>query len=352
MPLISVIIPAYNCEPYILRSIQSVLSQPLADQCEIIVVNDGSTDNTEPVCRRCTQEHTNITLITQENQGASAARNRGIDAAQGDYIMFLDADDAYVDGILGPWLLKELNQQYDVLLFSAYTSNTRRNRYGINIRVQDAVFPGGRPISFFGTFASCMYRRDLLIRHSIRFMENVRNNEDQVFNLQTLYFAKTIRACKEFCYIYCSTPHSTSRRYRRTFDFVIAWQQAYEWFNQHAQQNRAQILSFCRIKVCARMLLYASNYAQRCLSKKALLRELERVHILSTLQHLTQAQILPYQTKELYLFQHHLNRFMLHAHLTGAKISIGRFLLEFSPIRSLRDRKIYPYTHISVSGPE
>lgn len=90
--MISVVMPAYNVENYIAESIQSVLNQTYEDW-ELIVVNDGSTDNTEKVIRSFSDAR--IRLINQENQGVSVARNVGIDNAKGDYICFLDSDDLY-----------------------------------------------------------------------------------------------------------------------------------------------------------------------------------------------------------------------------------------------------------------
>lgn len=91
MPKVSVIIPAYNCAKYITEAIESVLKQTYTD-FEIVVVNDGSTDNTEEVLKEYI-ENGIVNYIYQKNKGVSAARNRGIISAKGDYIAFLDADD-------------------------------------------------------------------------------------------------------------------------------------------------------------------------------------------------------------------------------------------------------------------
>lgn len=91
LPKVSVVIPAYNAAEFVSEAVQSVLDQTYAN-VECIVVNDGSTDETESVLR---QFGGSITLISQDNQGVSAARNRGIKAASGEWIGFLDADDIW-----------------------------------------------------------------------------------------------------------------------------------------------------------------------------------------------------------------------------------------------------------------
>jgi glycosyltransferase involved in cell wall biosynthesis len=93
-PLVSVIIPTYNCQNYITRAVESVLEQ---EDCsyEIIAIDDGSTDNTQQVLEPYLDR---LRYILQNNQGVAAARNRGIDLAKGDLIAFLDADDYFLPG--------------------------------------------------------------------------------------------------------------------------------------------------------------------------------------------------------------------------------------------------------------
>ncbi len=89
-PLVSIIIPVYNSEPYLRETIQSALDQTWEPK-EIIIVNDGSTDNSFEIAKSF--ESKQVKVFTQENRGASAARNKGLREAKGDYIQFLDGDD-------------------------------------------------------------------------------------------------------------------------------------------------------------------------------------------------------------------------------------------------------------------
>lgn len=93
---ISVIIPVYNCEKYVEKSIHSVLCQTLKE-LEVICIDDGSTDSSPQLIKQLQAEDKRIVLFYQKNQGAGAARNMGIKRAQGKYIAFLDADDYYMD---------------------------------------------------------------------------------------------------------------------------------------------------------------------------------------------------------------------------------------------------------------
>src|SRR6266404_3545490 len=89
-PLVSILIPAYNAEPWMADTIQSALGQTWPNK-EIIVVDDGSSDQTLSVARQFASK--SVSVVTQENLGAAAARNRAIALSQGDYIQWLDADD-------------------------------------------------------------------------------------------------------------------------------------------------------------------------------------------------------------------------------------------------------------------
>ncbi len=93
---ISVVIPAYNCGPYLRRAVESALSQSFRPR-EVIVVDDGSTDDTAETAKTYGER---IRLIVQENSGASVARNRGIEAARGEWIAFLDGDDEWLENHL------------------------------------------------------------------------------------------------------------------------------------------------------------------------------------------------------------------------------------------------------------
>lgn len=107
IPLVSVIIPAYNAEPFIRKTIDSVLAQTY-DQFEIIVVDDGSSDRTAEIVREIAQQDDRITLFQQKNAGVAAARNLAISHAQGDYIAPIDADDI--------WYPRKLEKQMQVML--------------------------------------------------------------------------------------------------------------------------------------------------------------------------------------------------------------------------------------------
>ena len=94
MPKVSVIVPIYNAEKLLFRSVESVLRQSMPDW-ELLLVNDGSTDGSLAVCREYEKNDARIRVTDKPNGGVSSARNAGLDAAAGEYIAFLDSDDCY-----------------------------------------------------------------------------------------------------------------------------------------------------------------------------------------------------------------------------------------------------------------
>lgn len=110
--LISVIIPVYNSEKYLNRCLKSLMLQSYRN-FEIILINDGSTDNSAIICDTWKDKDCRIRVMHQNNCGAAAARNRGLDIAKGDYIMFVDADD-YVSPEICEILIEEINTRNDV----------------------------------------------------------------------------------------------------------------------------------------------------------------------------------------------------------------------------------------------
>ena len=115
MPKISVIIPVYNVEKYLEKCLDSVINQTFKD-IEIICVNDGSKDKSEEILKRYSTLDSRIRIINQQNQGLSAARNTGIEHAEGEYISFIDSDD-YIDDTLYETLINHL--PVDMICFNA-----------------------------------------------------------------------------------------------------------------------------------------------------------------------------------------------------------------------------------------
>ncbi|MCL2677179.1 MAG: glycosyltransferase, partial [Streptococcaceae bacterium] len=196
MPEISIIIPVYNTEKFLVDCLNSVLAQTFSD-FEVLLINDGSTDESLEICQSYTKKDERLKIFSQENQGQGTARNRGLDEAQGNYITFIDSDD-----FVKPDYLQVL---YDALMknqadLSSCMMGSYSKKKGISQGIESReiqVFEGNKNLVHtylseepfhFGPVTK-LFRKETLT--DIRFTEGV-IYEDYFFNFQ--YFTKIEKA--------------------------------------------------------------------------------------------------------------------------------------------------------------
>ena len=117
--LLSYVVPVYNTEAYVIKCLETIVNQDInPDEYEVIVVDDGSPDNSRTIVEDYTRTHQQVRLISQPNGGLSAARNTGIKHARGHYLHFVDSDDYLVPGMMNSLLQRAVNQNLDILFFN------------------------------------------------------------------------------------------------------------------------------------------------------------------------------------------------------------------------------------------
>jgi len=140
--LLSIIVPVYNVEKYIHTCIESLYRQNLDEKVfEVIIVNDGTKDHSMEVIQDIISQHANITVINQENLSLSVARNNGIAAAKGEYILMPDSDDMLIDNSLPQLLEKAIESQVDIIVADfLVSSNSKKIENLINIKQERFEF--------------------------------------------------------------------------------------------------------------------------------------------------------------------------------------------------------------------
>ena len=214
LPTLSIIMPAYNVEAYIAEAIDSVVSQTLPPH-ELLIVNDGSTDNTRDIIAR--YEHIDyVRVFDKENGGLGSARNHGLQNATGDYIYFFDSDDLLEGSFVSDMtsLILEHNRP-DLVFFSATTfveEGMDATHYSDYLRaplglLYQSDFPSRRLYLSGSYYASaCMYvsRREIWISNGLSFLDIIHEDEELIFRLLTaaetvyvtpgVYFRRRVRS--------------------------------------------------------------------------------------------------------------------------------------------------------------
>lgn len=188
---LSVVIPVYNCERYIENCLNSILVNN-DDDYELIIVNDGSNDNTREIIENISDRR--IKLYNNENHGVSYSRNFGLTKSSGEYVMFVDADDY----LSNDWHEKVFNnlKNYDLFIFSNDNISNDRN---ILARQVSGVNNDG--IIIAAPFSK-IYKRDVIKKYDIKFNEKIINGEDMLFNLEYIKKCKSILNVKGSFYRY------------------------------------------------------------------------------------------------------------------------------------------------------
>lgn len=179
---LSIIVPVYNVEKYIRPCIESIYNQNLEEDCfEVILINDGTTDKSIEIIADIIQQHSNIIVINQANQGVSVARNNGIAVARGEYILIPDSDDLLIENSLSVLLKKALETKADIVIadFLEMTNEEiKQNILPPQKEFQCRMYTGRELFLTFLTPTRCyvwcnLFRREFLIDYNISFIPGI-----------------------------------------------------------------------------------------------------------------------------------------------------------------------------------
>ena len=207
---LSIIIPIYNVEKYIGTTIESIYRQNLSnEEFEVILINDGSTDNSLKIINELSIKYNNIIVLTQENQGPSIARNKGISIAKGEYIHFMDSDDIVMDSTLQKMLNTAIEYQLDILKGDYTRASNLDIEKGIKPIKQEVTYKLKTGEEGFIDDNDPMYcyiwmhlfKREFLLNNNLFFI-NIGCFEDTAFIAHTYLKAKRYMAITHIFYIY------------------------------------------------------------------------------------------------------------------------------------------------------
>ena len=234
--LVSVIVPVYNGEPYLEGCIDSIESQTYRN-LEIIIINDGSTDRTDKVCAGLKEKYGNIKVVSMNDKGVSAARNAGMEAAKGEFITFVDADDRIKPDMLQILYdcITETESDIAGCRFFIWRDETEwkqalkvppgvgaHRAYKTDTYVRKAILQGN------SRCWSKLYRRSTI--GDIRFREGLSIGEDMLFLVDLLPFAEKIAETEYPGYGYFQNPNGAmGREFTPAYmDQITCWEIARE----------------------------------------------------------------------------------------------------------------------------
>lgn len=210
----SIIIPIYNAEKTVNRCLDSLLAQQRKD-VELIVIDDGSTDSSNCICATYARTYRHIQFITQENRGVSCARNAGLDAATGEYILFVDSDDYVYDGMFSALDNVLQTSNIDLLCFRAANRRSAGTFFCSSLQ---AIARKSIELEHLGVLASPgakVFKRDKIEQLHLRFHSELAIGEDLVFVYAYLLHAHTLAAIDGlFYHVTLDNPESLSRKRR------------------------------------------------------------------------------------------------------------------------------------------
>lgn len=202
MELISIVIPAYNAEDTLNKSLRSILNQSYT-YFEVILVNDGSTDNTLEICEQAMQNDHRIVLYSKKNGGANKAREYGVNKAKGTYILFVDADDTLNSGALAG--ISQYLNKYDIIVGNvSFTKELTYSEYTkllLTNKIPTAPWAKLIKKELFNSFVFDIPRE--LIK-----------GEDEIMNIRLIRPGITIKVLNEDIYGYTPAPGSITKQFK------------------------------------------------------------------------------------------------------------------------------------------
>ena len=245
MVIVSVIVPVYNVAQYLVRCVDSIISQTFSE-IEILLVDDGSPDDSPQMCDEYANKYTNIKVIHKQNGGLSSARLAGYKEAQGQYVLFVDSDD-YIEPTMVEEMVSAINKYHAEMTFCGYNTIHGSKSIPTLLPYNDSVImglerirndyvlplfgPGGEgDINIPGFTCIRLYRKDLL-KDEYFLSEREFFLEDHILNLLYADNLHTISIVNKPLYNYCVNYSSLSNCYRKNkwgmYANLLSWYKKY-----------------------------------------------------------------------------------------------------------------------------
>jgi len=306
---VSIIIPVYNAGSHIRQCLNSIFDQKFKDY-EILLINDGSTDNSVNICNEYAEKDKRVKVYHQKNSGVSAARNKGLENSNGEWITFVDSDDYIREDYFfeleknenADWILlnieREINNQ--IVFFLKFDNSYFQINYFIDKYSLYPHFP-----SPWGRF----FKSQILNRNDIRFNTELKFGEDAVFNLDYLQYCQIIYTSNSSSYVYRDTEAGLSKLSFDIKNDTVLYKEikaGLEKFDDRNFYNRSIIIPLIRV---LRAIYLDKNILK--ISRIIMLRELVKQNYSIIYQIYTDYKIKPFISLAYFLGSYRLLDYIL-----------------------------------------
>ena len=285
MKLLSIVIPIYNSASFLKECLDSVINQTY-NQIEIILVDDGSTDESGTICDNYAKEDKHIRVVHKQNEGHSKARNTGIDIASGDYILFVDSDDSLFDNnAIAVMMNNANNYQADIVVGSLTTTKDIQIdniKSGINIYGKTGKETLLNLLSmkrFSPICCNSLFKRSLFEIHNLRYCPLIMDDEELIPKLY--YLAASIIFIENITYFYRlhanSVTHNVSERsmYQKGMDYITTAEHLVDFFKDSSSKMKRHIYERSFGFYCAAIYVYSGKIKNKEY-KSDLLKQLKK----------------------------------------------------------------------------
>ena len=244
--ILSVIIPIYNGAKFVEKLVENIetVNAVLEKQIEILLINDGSTDNSSELCQQMVSKYANVNAFNKKNGGISSARNVGLANAHGKYVTFCDQDDIVVHGY-APFIKILQDNECDILIANNATQNQDgheqhmgeliteneicdKEKINYLVRLLSGgtyCYEGNNLNQYFSNFPptvwNCLFRKDVIDRNGIHFRSFVDYEDDWIFLIDNLLGSEKIFLSKDHFYCWTVNPESESHSHKYIPDLCV-----------------------------------------------------------------------------------------------------------------------------------
>ena len=276
---ISVIVTIYNTpEIYLRKCIESILNQTLKE-IEIILVNDGSREETKKICEKYAENDKRIKLVNQENQGESGARNTGIKNATTDNITFVDSDDWIEKGTCEKIYdyIEKINSEYEMIIFNCFVDYQKRQVKNMfypkkdlldkqdieEIQLQNierGISKYYPPESNISVPWSKVYNKKFINKNNLKYIPNITRMTDAIFNMEAFEKAQKIYVLQEYLYHYQQNDFSICQKYSE--DTIKYYETYFKFVKKYIEKyNKGEkFVDILNIKIITSLDRYMYNY--------------------------------------------------------------------------------------------